>query len=64
MLQPEEAYYAVEKIYKHRLRKATGEREYWVSWEGYPRAHNRWVSESSLQSCSLLAPYKKKNGLK
>ncbi len=55
-----EQVYEVDKILSHRWRAGTEEREYFVSWAGWPKSNNSWVSETSMGQCSLLPEYKRR----
>src|SRR5258705_2972979 len=43
---PDEGLYLVEKVIATRRR--SGEKEYLVQWQGYPRSFNSWVAEADI----------------
>ncbi|KAI8319668.1 chromo domain-like protein, partial [Martensiomyces pterosporus] len=51
-----EEVYVVEKIIKHRGKKA-GEREYLLKWEGYPDSENTWEREENIFDKDMLQRY-------
>jgi hypothetical protein len=54
--------YTVERILKHRGR--AGERQYLVSWLGYPESSNSWEPDANFEDRSVIIDYWKRAGRK
>ena len=44
----EPSVYDIYRVLKRRVNALTGERELYVSWEGYPKSFNQWIPESYM----------------
>ena len=52
-----EEEYEVNEIIRHRTKGQSKEKEYFVSWIGYPASENSWVKAKDLHTPELLAEY-------
>lgn len=52
-----EEEYEVNEIIRHRTKGRSKEKEYFVSWIGYPTSENSWVKAKDLHAPELLAEY-------
>ena len=57
-----EEEYEVDEIIRHRTKGRTKEKEYFVSWKGYPASENSWVKKRDLHAPDLLREYHRTRG--
>ena len=56
-----EEEYEVDEIISERRHGRKRQRQYLVSWKGYPGSDNSWVNKADLNAPDLLAEFYKKN---
>ena len=49
--------YEVNEIFAERRHGCKHQHQYLVSWKGYPRSDNSWVSEEDLHASELLQEF-------
>ena len=56
-----EEEYEIEEIISERRHGRKRQRQYLVSWKGYPGSDNSWVNETDINAPLLLAEFYNKN---
>lgn len=47
-IKEQDEYFDIEQILRRRLNQKTGQKEYFIKWQGWPAKFNSWISEKDL----------------